>query len=318
MGKLVGEQLSKYLGVCLPGASGDIINQLGGVDLSAINNLTSVVNSINSFQASTLQTGVETVLNGLDSMIDQYYYTDLYDFDTNAASSDVAFMRNIGNPTNYAGCTVNSFTQDSWIPSTRQSMIACSVTTSTASSTECPSSTEISGGRGSSASCFGCMDSMKVLLNSGTNQAVDLNNRYNDAGCTTWKTEMTSLWTNYYDIKKTNYPPVRTRMATAKSTYNTATSGYHDKLTDCQTAFVPISSQLTSIVRSVVDPQYGMVVGLNCLVLGEDINLISNTTCVRLFNTFYFLRLALGLAAFGILFTLCCATCTGVRAFKHS
>lgn len=51
-------QFGAYLSVCLPGSTGDIINQLGGVDLSAINNLTSVVTSINTFQASTLQTGV--------------------------------------------------------------------------------------------------------------------------------------------------------------------------------------------------------------------------------------------------------------------
>jgi hypothetical protein len=107
-------------------------------------------------------------------------------------------------------------------------------------------------------------------------------------------------------------------MAAAKTNYNTATSGYHDRLAGVQSAFVLISSQLTAIVRTVVDPQYGMVAGLNCLVLGEDLNMVSNTACVRLFNTFYFLRFALGLAAFGILFTLCCTTCSGVRAFKHS
>jgi hypothetical protein len=80
LGSVVGSQLSSYLGVCLPGGSGDIINQLGGVDLSAINNLTSVVNNINTFRAATLQTGVETALDTLDSLIDQYYYTDLFDF----------------------------------------------------------------------------------------------------------------------------------------------------------------------------------------------------------------------------------------------
>lgn len=69
-------QFASYLSVCLPGSSGDIINQLGGVDLSAINNLTSVVTNINTFQASTLQTGVETALNTLDALIDKYYYTD--------------------------------------------------------------------------------------------------------------------------------------------------------------------------------------------------------------------------------------------------
>lgn len=157
---------------------------------------------------------------------------------------------------------------------------------------------------------------MKVLLNSGTAQIADITGRY--SGCSTWITDMSNLWTAYYSVKKANYQAVRTNMGSAKTNYNTASTGYHDKLTQVQSAFVPISSQLTSIVRTVVDPQYGMVAGLNCLLLGEDLNLVSNTLCVRLFNTFYFLRFALGLAAFGILFTMCCTTCSGVRAFKHS
>lgn len=226
-------------------------------------------------------------------------------------------MSNIANPSLYT-CTANSFTQDSWVPSLRQSSVACAVTSSTATSTNCPTSTEIQAGRSAAptGTCYGCMDSMKVLLNSGTAQVADITARY--PGCTTWITQMTSLWNEYYNQKKTRYTPVRTNMAAAKTNYNTGTTGYHDRLADVQSAFVPISSQLTSIVRTVVDPQYGMVAGLNCLVLGEDLNMVSNTACVRLFNTFYFLRFALGLAAFGILFTLCCTTCSGVRAFKHS
>ena len=71
-------------------------------------------------------------------------------------------MANIANPTNYA-CTVNGFIQDSWVPSLRQTDIPCSVTTSQASATQCPSTTEFTGGRASSAACFGCIDSTKVF-----------------------------------------------------------------------------------------------------------------------------------------------------------
>lgn len=61
----LGAQFSSYLGVCLPGGSGDIINQLQGVDLSTINGLSSAANSMNTFSASTIQSGVETALNTL-------------------------------------------------------------------------------------------------------------------------------------------------------------------------------------------------------------------------------------------------------------
>lgn len=66
------------------------------------------------------------------------------------------------------------------------------------------------------------------------------------------------------------------------------------------------------------DENNGMLAGLNCLILGEDINLIVSTTCSSLFNTFFFLRLTLAMVAFGILFSLCCITCSGVRAYKHN
>lgn len=61
-----------------------------------------------------------------------------------------------------------------------------------------------------------------------------------------------------------------------------------------------------------------MIAGLNCLLLGEDIKLIINTTCATSFRTIFFLRFALGIAAFGILFAMCCISCSGMRAYKQS
>lgn len=49
-------------------------------------------------------------------------------------------MRDIATPANHA-CTANGFAQDNWVPSTRQTTIACANTVETASATECPSST---------------------------------------------------------------------------------------------------------------------------------------------------------------------------------
>lgn len=159
---------------------------------------------------------------------------------------------------------------------------------------------------------------MKVLLVTTTPNA-DINARYTTAGaCGTWATDMNNLWNNYYDVKKTNYAPIRTRMANTKAQYNTPTTGYHARISSVGTSFTNIINTLETVVSSVVDPNSGMIAGLNCLLLGEDMNLLANATCTKFFNTFYFLRLTLGISAFGILFSLCCATCSGVRAFKHS
>lgn len=60
-----------------------------------------------------------------------------------------------------------------------------------------------------------------------------------------------------------------------------------------------------------------MVAGFNCLIFGEDFQMVINTLCVKMFNLTYSSRLSLGIAAFGILFAMCCSVCSGVRHYKH-
>ena len=310
LGNAIGGQFSSYLSVCLPGGSGDIINQLQGVDLSAINGLTSAVSAINSFSMTTLQNGVDTALTTLTDLIDKYYYTDLYDFNSVA---DTNFMARIANPANYGTCAATGFTADSWVPSLRQSAVGCAAGTAgnTATSGDCSTSGAISGRTGT---CLGCMDTMKIFEGVGTTLA-DIGTRY--SGCAGYISDITDLFNNYYVIKDGQMASIKARAHATVTSFN-AGGGYRAKIGTVGSTFTTVSTALTAAVSTVVDPQYGMIAGLNCLLLGEDINLISNTACTKLFNTFYFLRLTLGIAAFGILFSLCCTTCSGVRAFKHS
>jgi hypothetical protein len=60
LGSKLGAQISPLLSVCLPGGSGDIINQIQGVNMSAITGLTSTISSMQSFSVSSLQNGVNT------------------------------------------------------------------------------------------------------------------------------------------------------------------------------------------------------------------------------------------------------------------
>lgn len=139
--------------------------------------------------------------------------------------------------------------------------------------------------------------------------------------CLNWKNAFTPLHRNYYGPKYGAFQPIKDRLSTSatgvKGTFNTASTGYKAKIGSLGTTFSNTISHLEAIVTSVVDPQYGLLAGLNCLLLGDDLNLVINSTCTSFFNTFYFLRFSLGVAAFGILFTLCCTTCSGVRAYKH-
>lgn len=80
LGKTLGAQLSSYLQVCLPGGSGDIINQMQGVDLSGVSSVSDAIVQMKSFDTTLLQTGSLATLTSLNDFIDKYYYTDVYDF----------------------------------------------------------------------------------------------------------------------------------------------------------------------------------------------------------------------------------------------
>jgi len=51
--------------------------------------------------------------------------------------------------------------------------------------------------------------------------------------------------------------------------------------------------------------------------LGEDFTRIKNVMCGNFFSMIYLNRLAMGIGGWGLLFSLCCFVCTGVRHYKH-
>lgn len=164
------------------------------------------------------------------------------------------------------------------------------------------------------------MDTFSVFKGLSANIFTDLNSRYTgDSECTDFATHMQALWDNYYSFKVTEWDTngINSRMATAKADLETPTTGYSDLVGDVGTAFNTALTSFTGAIVEITDPDYGMIAGLNCLLFGEDFKLVIDTTCVRLFNTFYMLRFTLGISAFGILFVMCCSTCSGVRHFKQ-
>ena len=75
---------------------------------------------------------------------------------------------------------------------------------------------------------------------------------------------------------------------------------------------------MNSAAASVIDPKYGLIAGLNCLLIGEDVVRITKVICNEAFNNIFFMMLICGISSFGILFSMCCAVCAGVRHYKHS
>jgi hypothetical protein len=70
LGNLLGTQISPLLSVCLPGGTGDLINQIQGVDMSAINGLTNTISSMQSFSVVSLQNGVNTAFDTFEDFVD--------------------------------------------------------------------------------------------------------------------------------------------------------------------------------------------------------------------------------------------------------
>ena len=161
------------------------------------------------------------------------------------------------------------------------------------------------------------MDCSQILLVSDGDGGIvsDLTTRYSGGGdCTTWANDMKDVYDNYYSIKEDKYASsgIMSRITSTRSDiddYKTAVQNVGD-------AFDSAISNLRNISSSVTDPKYGLIAGFNCKIFGEDLQLLTDTFCVRFFNLFFFLRLVLGAAAFSILFTMCCSVCTGVRHFK--
>jgi hypothetical protein len=84
-----------------------------------------------------------------------------------------------------------------------------------------------------------------------------------------------------------------------------------------------INTQLSSIktaiptISDLIDPTKGVFAGMNCSLLGEDFTRIKNVMCGNFFSMIYLNRLAMGIGGWGLLFSLCCFVCTGVRHYKH-
>ena len=95
------------------------------------------------------------------------------------------------------------------------------------------------------------------------------------------------------------------------------TTNYKAAVTALGNQFSSVITKISSTVSSITDPQYGLMAGFNCLIFGEDLQLLVDTLCSYIFTTVYFLRVATGMAGIIIMFTMCCTVCTGVRHYKQ-
>jgi hypothetical protein len=91
------------------------------------------------------------------------------------------------------------------------------------------------------------------------------------AGCTTFASDLGNLWQNYYLVKQQRIGnSINTVINSVYDRANSLTASintFKSSLTTLSTAQSSVNSSLGSL-NNLLDPQYGMLGGLNCKVFG--------------------------------------------------
>lgn len=196
---------------------------------------------MNSFDSASLVSELGNQWDALDNKVTNTYAA--ADIDLSSSSTGYEALQYLADPSNFAGCTANSFQSESWPPSILSgSEISCTQSSGTkVDDTECSTSANI---QSSGNSCAGCIDSNSVLTVSDGDSgdpAADLKARYNGGGaCDTWADEMDNVWTNYYSVKNGAMGGISTRTNTAAGSVAT----YQGDITTVGNTF---SSTLTNL-----------------------------------------------------------------------
>lgn len=311
-----------YISPCLSGGSGDIMSAIAPGNAATLTDLKSSFTDTSAFNSSSQVTAINTAQSTLDGILSNFLNGNTPDI---TDASAIATLVYVSNPTNFNPCT--AINADSWVVSNgNTSYVSCQISGGTLTSFNTPAATPCNTRAlitGNNIRCRGCIDSTSIFNNlyasavSRGDFKTDLDAKYNTAvntNCAPFTAFYGNIWDNYYITK---IPAIKT-FSTRWTTASTAIDLVETNLGTINTTMSNVITSLNSTVDSVIDPTYGLIAGLNCLLIGEDINMVVDTICVSNFNTIYINRLAMGIAAFGILFALCCIVCSGVRHYKHS
>ena len=314
-----------YISTCLTGGTGDLMAVVAPSSINDINNLKNALLNTNLFNSTTEVNTLNTAIANVTLTINNFkngLTPDVTDADALASLIQVSRGSNFD-----AACT--SITADGWLMSNANtSFTSCNVAGGgTKDHTTCTSKADLQNNAGAGG-CNGCLDSSLILNNfySADIQGAlltSLNIKYTALCSLNFKTYLGNIWDNYYFYKVPKMVAIGGaggsgvtggRWGTAKTSVDTVVTGF----TTVNTTMTNVITALNNAVSGIVDPKFGMIAGLNCLIIGEDLSLMVSSICVSNFNTLYITRLLMGISSFGILFALCCIVCSGVRHYKHS
>lgn len=277
----------------MPGENGKLIDAVAPTAATTLNQLSYSVSQTANFDVADKTSTLTDALADIGKIIN--------DFNNGATPdiSDAAQLQKIiavSQSANHPTCT--NLPSDSWAVSsdeTTQPYATCTLsgTHTYATNTEC----SLANIQGRTGSCLGCLDTTKILnalVSDANMQAVGdwktiLDARYTAAGCTTFNTYFGNVWDNYYFVKVKIVTDIKVRWTTADTNIGTIISSLSNLQTDMNNAI----TNLQGLVDSVTNADFGLIAGLNCRLIGEDIMLIVNSVCVSNFNTIYITRLAM-------------------------
>lgn len=305
------------MAVCLPGGGGAILNQFGSVTSginTQIGNVQGVMANISTYSTYDLAP-LATATASVTTLIGDYAAGRRNDITYNPAC--LTWFQKVANRSYPATCAA-PYTTDSLIPSD-SALSTGSIPCATGATAIANASCTNFGATGTCAT--GCID-MENVMSSAAGSAATFTGYFTsryaaDACTTTISGEFTTVYNNWYAIR-TNAANGIPSVATRWSPIATKFGNVQTQMASAKTAMASTYTTLNGSISNLVDPTYGMVAGVNCLLIGEDLKLTKNTICVTLFNSFYFLFMTIGCASFALLFSMCCIVCTGVRHYKQS
>ena len=258
----------------MPFGNGSIIGSIAsGSAMTALNSLSSVIGTMGNFNAATYKSWISGNMTNFMGTVRAWCRGQVVDLDT----TNFNILKNMANPAAFSGCS-GTFATDSWVPSNNQNSsyptIPCQSSTGlTGDLTTCTNTLANNGAN----TCAGCYDStmLNTLIGTGSISGA-LTGRY--GGCT-FVGEMTNVWTTYYEAKRTILGTTDT-LATGSGVLHRAevandkilnatvgSGGVFEAIDAIGTLFGNINTAMASI-NAMIDPTYGLVAGLNCLVFG--------------------------------------------------
>lgn len=83
-------------------------------------------------------------------------------------------------------------------------------------------------------------------------------------------------------------------------------------------SFGNASTVLATNLGTIADPDIGLIAGLNCKVLSEDVNLAVQTVCDSTFAYVFVQRILFAIAGWAIMILACFSVCFGVHSYRMS